>query len=87
MRNTLTTMLLIAFFIVVCVNDSSFLTSSETQISRQSNSANWIELSSDLSQNLSFETVYSSKKVIKDQDKLWVTNVDIPKFSKQTFTH
>ncbi len=44
MKITLTTLLLSALLLVGCAEDFSFLTSSETQISQQSNSPNWIQL-------------------------------------------
>ena len=64
MKTTLTTLLLSALLLVGCADDSSFLTSPETQISQQSNSANWIKLPTDLGQGFSVETVYSSEKLI-----------------------
>jgi hypothetical protein len=64
MRTTLTTLLLSALLLVGCANDSSFLTSPETQINQQSNSPNWIKLPADLSQGFSVETVYSAEKLI-----------------------
>jgi hypothetical protein len=68
MRTTLTTLLLSAFFLVGCVDDSSFITSPETQISQQSNSPNWIKLPADLAQDFSVETVYSVDKIINGKD-------------------
>ncbi len=44
MKTILTTLMLSAFLLVGCAEDSSFLTSSETQIRQQSNSPNLIQL-------------------------------------------
>ena len=68
MRTTLTTLLLSAFLLVGCSDDSTFITSPETQISQQSNSPNWIKLPADISQDFSVETVYSADKVINGRD-------------------
>jgi len=68
MRTTLTTLLLSALLIVGCADDSSFLTSPETQINQQSNSPNWIKLPADISQGFSVETVYSAEKIINGKD-------------------
>jgi len=65
MRTTLTTLLLSAFLLVGCAEDSSFLTAPETQINQQSNSANLIKLPTDLGQGFSIETEYSAEKLIK----------------------
>ncbi|MGB5892810.1 MAG: hypothetical protein WBG58_01445, partial [Ignavibacteriaceae bacterium] len=64
MKTTLTTLLLSALFLVGCEDDSSFLTSPETQISQKSNSPNWVKLPADLGQDFSVETVYSAEKLI-----------------------
>jgi hypothetical protein len=68
MKTTLTTLLLSAFLLVGCANDSSFLTSPETQISQQSNSPNLIKLPTDLGQDFSVETEYFAKKIIKGKN-------------------
>ena len=65
MKITLTTLLLSALFLVGCADDSSILSSPETQITQQSNSPNWVKLPADLGQGFSVETVYSSEKLIK----------------------
>ena len=62
MRTTLSTLLLSAILLVGCADDSSFLTSPETQISLESN---LIKLPTDLGQGFSVETVYSAEKIIK----------------------
>jgi len=65
MKITLTTLLLSALVLVGCADDSSILSSPETQITQQSNSPNWVKLPADLGQGFSVETVYSSEKLIK----------------------
>jgi hypothetical protein len=67
MRTTLTTLLLSAIVLMGCAENSSFLTSPETQISQQSNSPNYIKLPADLSQGFSVETVYFADKLIKGE--------------------
>ena len=68
MRTTLTTLLLSALLLVGCVDNSSFLTSPETQISQQSNAANLIKLPTDLGQGFSVETEYSADKLINGKN-------------------
>ncbi len=74
MKITLTTLLLSALVLVGCADDSSFLTSPETQITKKSNSSNridlpsdldWIELPSDLGQGFRVDTGYSVSEQIK----------------------
>ncbi len=64
MKITLTTLLLSAFLLVGCMNDSSDLTSPDAQINQQSTSPNWVKLPTDLDQGLGVETEYSAEKVI-----------------------
>ena len=73
MRTTLTTLLLSAFLLVGCADDSSFLTSPESQIDHQSN---FIKLPTDLGQGFSVETVYSVEKIIKGK-KGGVIDLDV----------
>ncbi len=61
MKITLTTLLLLALVLVGCADDSSLITSPETQNTQQSNSPNFIQLPTDLGD----ETEYSSEKLIK----------------------
>jgi len=68
MRTTLTTLLLSALLLVGCADDSSFITSPQTQISEQSNSPDWIKLPADLGQGFSVETVYSTEKSIRGKN-------------------
>ena len=62
MKFTLTTLLLSAFLLVGCAEDSSFLTSPETQVSQQSNSPNWIQLPD--KEGMSVENQFSVTKNI-----------------------
>ena len=64
MKITLTALLLSALVLVGCADDSSFLSSNETQITQQSNSPNWVELPADLGQDFGVETEYSAQKLI-----------------------
>ena len=64
MKITLTTLLLSALFLVGCADDSSILSSPETQITLQSNSPNWVKLPTDLGQGFSVETEHSAEKLI-----------------------
>ena len=64
MKITLTTLLLSALILVGCADDSSFLTSPETQITQQSNSPNFIQLPSDLGQGFGVESEYSVEQII-----------------------
>jgi len=65
MKITLTTLLLSALILVGCADDSSFLTSPETQNTQQSNSPNFIQLPADLGLGFGVETEYSASKLIK----------------------
>jgi len=65
MKITLTTLLLLALVLVGCADDSSFLTSSESQFNQQSNSPNFIQLPADLGSGFGVETEYSASKLIK----------------------
>jgi len=80
MKITLTTLLLSAFVLVGCADDSSFLISPETQIIQQSNSPNWVKLPADLGSGSFIETTYSSSKMINGQDGGMISlNVIIPR--------
>ncbi len=61
MKITLSTLLLSAIILVGCADDSSLITSPETQNTQQSNSPNFIQLPTDLGD----ETEYSAEKLIK----------------------
>jgi len=65
MKITLTTLLLSALVLVGCADDSSFLTSPETQNTQQSNSTNFIQLPADLGPGFGIETQHSASKLIK----------------------
>jgi hypothetical protein len=80
MKITLTTLLLSALVLVGCADDSSFLTSPETQITQQSNSANFIQLPADLGQGFGVETEYFAEKLIKGRTGGLITlDVIIPR--------
>ena len=64
MKITLTTLLLSAIILVGCADDSSFLTSPESQNTQQSNSPNFIQLPADLEPGFGVETEYSASKLI-----------------------
>ena len=68
MKITLTTLLLSAFLLVGCADDSSLLTSPEAQITQQSNSPNWVKLPADLEQGFGVETEYYAEKLIKGKN-------------------
>jgi len=65
------TLLAAAFFSALlfsgCSDDSSFLTSPESEFTHQSNSPNWVKLPTDLGSGSSIETTYSSSKIINSQ--------------------
>jgi hypothetical protein len=68
MRITLTTLLLSAFLLVGCMDNSADLTSPDAQINQQSTSPNFIQLPTDLGQGFGVETEYSAEKLIKGED-------------------
>ncbi len=68
MKTTLTTLLLSALLLVGCTEDSSFLTSPDSEFTQQSTSPNWIKLPADLGQGFGVETGYSAEKLIKGKD-------------------
>ncbi len=65
MKITLTTLLLSAFLLVGCMDNSSDLTSPDAQINQQSTSPNWVKLPGDLGQGFGVETGYIASKLIK----------------------
>ena len=68
MRTLLSLLVLPALLFVGCMDTSPDLTSSDAQISEQSNSPNWVKLPADLGQGFSVETVYSADKVINGKN-------------------
>jgi hypothetical protein len=68
MRTLLSLLVLPALLFVGCMDSPSDLTSSETQISQQSNAANLIKLPTDLGQGFSVETEYSADKLINGKN-------------------
>jgi hypothetical protein len=65
MKITLTTLLLSTLVLVGCADDSSLLTSPESQFNQQSNSANFIQLPADLGNDFGVESEYFAEKLIK----------------------
>ena len=68
MKITLTTLLLSAFLLIGCMDNSSDLTSPDVQINQQSTSPNWVKLpgAGDLGPGFGVETDdYSASKLIK----------------------
>ncbi len=68
MKFTLSILLLSTLFLVGCAEDSSLLSSPQTQITQQTTSPNWVKLLTDLGQGFSFETEYSAAKLINGKD-------------------
>jgi len=68
MKITLTSLLLSALVLVGCADDSSFLTSPESQFNQKSTSPNWVKLPDDPGQGFGVETEYSAQKLITGKD-------------------
>ena len=68
MKITLTTLLLSALILVGCMDESSNLTSPNTQITQKSTSPNWVKLPGDKGQDFSVESEYSAQKLITGKD-------------------
>ena len=64
MKYTLTALMLSAFFLVGCADESSFLTAPDSEFTLQSASPNWVKLPTDLGQGFGVETEYSAEKLI-----------------------
>jgi len=61
----------ILFFIILligCTDNSSDLTSSEAQITKQSTSPNWVKLPGDKGKDFSVDSKYSTQKIISGKD-------------------
>jgi len=67
-KTILSSFLFCAIFLIGCADDSSFLTSSESEFTQQSTSPNWVKLPNELGQGFSVETEYSADKLIKGDD-------------------
>ncbi|MCH6576127.1 MAG: hypothetical protein IH795_13180 [Bacteroidetes bacterium] len=67
MKIILFLLVLSTFLFVGCMDDSSDLTSPDTQITQQSNSPNWVKLPGDLGQDFGVETEYSAQKLINGE--------------------
>jgi hypothetical protein len=76
LKTVLYMLVLPALLFVGCVDNSPNLTSSDVQISQQSNSANLIKLPTDLGQGFSVETVYFAEKTINGK-RGGMINLDI----------
>jgi len=68
MKTLLSSLLFSAFLLVGCADDSSFLTSPDSEFTQQSTSPNWVKLPADLQQGFGVETEYSVSKLIKGKD-------------------
>ncbi len=67
MKTILSSFLFSAIFLIGCTEDSSFLTSPDSEFTQQSTSPNWVKLPTDLGQGFSVETEYSAQKLIKGE--------------------
>ncbi len=65
MKITLTSLLLSAILLVGCADNSSDLTSPDSEFTQPSSSPNWVKLPSGLGQGFGVETEYSASKLIK----------------------
>jgi len=61
----LTTFLLSVLLLVGCMDNSSDLTSTDTEITNQSTSPNWVKLPGNLEQDFGVETPYTTSKLIR----------------------
>lgn len=68
MKTLLFSLLFSAFLLVGCADDSSFLTSPDSEFTQQSTSPNWVKLPANLQQGFGVETEYSVSKLIKGED-------------------
>ena len=68
MKTLLFSLLFSTILLIGCADDSSNLTSPDSQITQQSTSPNWVELPGDKGQDFSVESEYSAQKLIKGED-------------------
>jgi len=68
MKTTLTALLLLTLLLIGCMNESSEITSPDSQVINKSTSLNWVKLPGDLGEGLSVESEYSAQKLIKGID-------------------
>jgi len=67
MKTLLPSFLFTAILLIGCADDSSFLTSPDSEFTQPSASPNWVKLPTDLSQGFSVETEYSAEKLINGE--------------------
>ncbi len=67
MKTLLSYFMFSAIFLLGCTDNSSFLTSPDSEFTQQSTSPNWVKLPTDLGQGFSVETEYSAQKLIKGE--------------------
>lgn len=80
MKTTLTALLLSALFLVACADDSSFLTSQDSEFTQQTTSTNWLILPDDLTNYLDSVTQFSSSKLIRGNvGGNIILNVSVPR--------
>ncbi|MCH7773612.1 MAG: hypothetical protein IH784_04290 [Bacteroidetes bacterium] len=80
MKTTLTALLLSALFLVGCADDSSFLTSQDSEFTQQTTSTNWLILPDDLTNYLDSVTQFSSSKLIRGNvGGNIILNVSVPR--------
>jgi len=80
MKTTLTALLLSALFLVGCSDDSSFLTSQDSEFTQQTTSTNWLILPDDLTNYLDSVTQFSSSKLIRGNvGGNIILNVSVPR--------
>jgi len=65
MKTFLVSAFFLALLFIGCADDSSFLTSPDSEFTQQSNSPNLIQLPADLEHGFGVETEYSAEKLIK----------------------
>ena len=65
MKTLLPSFLFSAILLIGCADDSSFLTSPDSEFTQQSASPNWVKLPADLGQGFGVETEYSASKLIE----------------------
>jgi hypothetical protein len=68
MKFTLIILVYSALLLVGCSDESSFLTTPDSEFTQQLATPNWIKLPTDLRQGFGVETEYSAEKLIKGKD-------------------
>jgi len=67
MKTLLSSLLFSAMLLIGCADDSSFLTSPDSEFTQPLTSPNWVKLPADLGQGFSVETEYSAEKLINGE--------------------